>query len=96
LVADLDPIRVETAKKMGCDLVFVPGSEEATSLTRGAARLVRDRVRIVVVGDVSLDLSRRLASEKELSVVLSRSYGPGRYDSLYKETGLDYPIGYVR
>jgi hypothetical protein len=60
-----------------------------------ATRLVRDRGRIVV-GDVSFDLSRRLASEKELSVVLSRSYGPGRYDSLYKETGLDYPISCVR
>ena len=33
---------------------------------------------------------------KELSLVLSRSYGPGRYDPQYEEEGLDYPIGYVR
>jgi polar amino acid transport system substrate-binding protein len=33
---------------------------------------------------------------KELSVALSRSYGPGRYDPQYEEDGIDYPIGYVR
>ena len=33
---------------------------------------------------------------KELSLVLSRSYGPGRYDSQYEEDGVDYPVGYVR
>ena len=26
----------------------------------------------------------------------SRSYGPGRYDPLYEEQGVDYPIGYAR
>jgi predicted dehydrogenase len=31
-----------------------------------------------------------------LSFFLSRSYGPGRYDPLYEESGIDYPIGYVR
>jgi polar amino acid transport system substrate-binding protein len=33
---------------------------------------------------------------KELSLVLSRSYGPGRYDPEYEEDGVDYPVGYVR
>ena len=33
---------------------------------------------------------------KELSLVLSRSYGPGRYDPQYEEEGVDYPVGYVR
>src|SRR5207302_6019575 len=31
-----------------------------------------------------------------LSLALSRSYGPGRYDPQYEENGIDYPIGYVR
>ncbi len=34
--------------------------------------------------------------EKELTLKLSRSYGPGRYDPLYEEMAVDYPIGYVR
>ena len=27
---------------------------------------------------------------------MSRSYGPGRYDSAYEQKGRDYPIGHVR
>jgi predicted dehydrogenase len=39
---------------------------------------------------------RKLYYEKELSLLLSRSYGPGRYDRSYEEKGVDYPAGYVR
>ena len=28
--------------------------------------------------------------------MVSRSFGPGRFDSTYEEKGIDYPIGYVR
>jgi predicted dehydrogenase len=34
--------------------------------------------------------------EKELSLRMSTSYGPGRYDRSYEEGGNDYPISYVR
>ena len=33
---------------------------------------------------------------KEISLAMSRSYGPGRYDPRYEEGGQDYPIGFVR
>ena len=33
--------------------------------------------------------------KKELELLMSSSYGPGRYDVNYEE-GQDYPIGYVR
>jgi len=33
---------------------------------------------------------------KEISLAMSRSYGPGRYDASYEEGGQDYPIGFVR
>ena len=50
----------------------------------------------MIVGDVDLDLPRPIYYGKELDLRLSRSYGPGDYDSEYEERGLDYPIGYVR
>jgi hypothetical protein len=34
--------------------------------------------------------------EKELDLLISTSYGPGRYDPTYEEDGLDYPYAYVR
>ena len=61
-----------------------------------AAKLARDRARVVVVGDVGMHVPRAPFYEKELDLRLSRSYGPGRYDAEYEERGLDYPIGYVR
>src|SRR5581483_977784 len=33
---------------------------------------------------------------KELRLVVSRSSGPGRYDPIYEEQGVDYPAAYVR
>ena len=52
--------------------------------------------RVVVVGDVGLDLKRHDMYEKELELRMSTSYGPGRYDPVYEDEGRDYPYGYVR
>ena len=59
-------------------------------------RLARDRARVVIVGDVGMQIPRTLFYQKELSFQVSCSYGPGRYDPSYEEKGNDYPIGYVR
>jgi predicted dehydrogenase/threonine dehydrogenase-like Zn-dependent dehydrogenase len=80
----------------GADVAVITASAASSEPIELAAELIRDRGRIVVVGDVGLGVSRRSAYAKELSVVLSRSYGPGRYDVQYEEKGIDYPIGYVR
>jgi predicted dehydrogenase len=50
----------------------------------------------VVVGDVGMHVPRATFYEKELTLKLSRSYGPGRYDPTYEEHAIDYPVGYVR
>ena len=61
-----------------------------------AARLARDRARVVDIGKLKLDLPWNAYYDKELDVRFSRSYGPGRYDELYELEGIDYPAGYVR
>src|SRR5205085_7793590 len=43
-----------------------------------------------------LELRRSDLYEKELDVVMSTSYGPGRYDPAYELEGRDYPVAYVR
>jgi len=87
---------VEQYTGHGADVVVITASTPSSDPIDLAADLIRDRGRIVVVGDVGLGVSRRKAYAKELAVVLSRSYGPGRYDVQYEEKGIDYPIGYVR
>ncbi len=61
-----------------------------------AAELARDRAIVVAVGTIGMDLQRKLYYEKELDFRISRSYGPGRYDTAYEQKGRDYPIGHVR
>lgn len=80
----------------GADKIIVTASSRSSDPLVLAAELARDRATIVVVGLVGMDVPRSLFYEKELELKLSRSYGPGRYDSQYEEKGADYPIGYVR
>ena len=63
---------------------------------RKAAEALRDRGRLVDVGNTKIELPWKLFYEKELEVRFSRSCGPGRYDPNYEWAGNDYPIGYVR
>jgi len=79
-----------------CDAVLITAATPSDDPVQLAARLARDRGRVVVVGDVGLGIPRASYYDKELELRLSRSYGPGRYDSEYEERGLDYPVGYVR
>ncbi len=83
-------------RDLGADLVLVAAASTSSGPAALAAEISRDKGRIVAVGAVGLDLPRRTLYEKELSLVVSRSYGPGRYDPDYEEHGRDYPLPYVR
>ena len=90
------PERVKEFSRYGADAALITAATRSSAPLEMAAQLLRDRGRVVVVGDVGLDVPRAALYSKELSVTLSRSYGPGRYDPVYEEMGIDYPIGYVR
>ncbi|MGY0489061.1 bi-domain-containing oxidoreductase [Streptomyces sp. WG-D5] len=80
----------------GVDQVYLAAGGGSNGPVELAARLCRDRGRVVDIGKCRLDLPWNAYYEKELDVRFSRSYGPGRYDPEYELEGRDYPIGYVR
>lgn len=80
----------------GADAVLITADAQSNEPIELAAVLARDRATVVAVGSVGLDIPRRTYFAKELTFLVSRSYGPGRYDSQYEIEGRDYPIGYVR
>jgi predicted dehydrogenase len=80
----------------GCDAILICADTPSNDPVEFAAAIARDRANIVAIGAVGLNIPRKLYFEKELSFINSRSYGPGRYDPTYEESGHDYPIGYVR
>jgi predicted dehydrogenase/threonine dehydrogenase-like Zn-dependent dehydrogenase len=78
------------------DAVIITASTSSNEPLALAGQLCRDRGRVVMVGVTGMEIPRDLYYRKELEFRLSRSCGPGRYDPLYEEKGIDYPIGYVR
>ena len=81
---------------MGADGVIITAATSSNSVIHEAMNATRRKGRVVLVGDVGLDLKREDFYKKELDFLISCSYGPGRYDPLYEEGGADYPLPYVR
>ena len=80
----------------GADGVLVTAASSSSAPLALATTVARERSVVCVVGDVALESPRAPMFKKELKLMVSRSYGPGRYDPRYEEGGIDYPAGYVR
>ena len=103
---DLDPSRTKLAEAFGisCSLpehtevdgVIITAATPSSEVISTAFILCRKKGRVVLVGDVGLNLKRGDFYKKEIDFLISTSYGPGRYDDRYEQKGYDYPLGYVR
>jgi predicted dehydrogenase/threonine dehydrogenase-like Zn-dependent dehydrogenase len=80
----------------GADGVIVTAAGASDAIISEAMKACRKKGRVVLVGDVGLNLKRADFYKKELDFLISCSYGPGRYDPVYEEGGQDYPFPYVR
>jgi len=92
----LHDLCVQHSSGHGADAVLITAETASSEPVDLAGEVTRDRGVVVAVGTVSMNIQRKLYFEKELDFRVSRSYGPGRYDSAYEQKGRDYPIGYVR
>lgn len=80
----------------GFDAVLICAATASNDPVELAGQIAADRGRVISIGVVGTGLPRKPYYEKELTFLVSRSYGPGRYDPAYEEGGQDYPYGYVR
>jgi predicted dehydrogenase/threonine dehydrogenase-like Zn-dependent dehydrogenase len=83
-------------KDRGADGVVICATGGDFALLNRSFDYCRRKGRVVLVGDVPIRIARDKIYKKELDFLISCSYGPGRYDKVYEELGIDYPIGYVR
>lgn len=88
--------RAIEASPHGADAVMLCASNRDNSMMDDAIGWLRDRGRVVIVGDTGTAFNRDLLFMKEASIHISRAGGPGRYEDSYEQRGVDYPIGYVR
>ncbi|MEV6872763.1 bi-domain-containing oxidoreductase [Amycolatopsis sp. NPDC051128] len=92
----VDTAVAELTHGAGVDQTYLAAGGNTNDPVELAAKLSRDRGRVIDIGKCKLDLPWNAYYEKELDVRFSRSYGPGRYDPSYELEGRDYPIGQVR
>ena len=87
---------MEWARGRGADAVLITAATSSDQPVELAGEVSRLKGRVVAVGLVGLNVPRKLYYERELTLKVSMSYGPGRYDPEYEERGHDYPFAYVR
>jgi polar amino acid transport system substrate-binding protein len=82
---------------IGVDAVIITAASESTDPVNFAGRILRRKGKVIVVGSVPTGFEREpFYYLKELDLRMSCSYGPGRYDLVYEEKGIDYPPAYAR
>ena len=61
-----------------------------------AFSLCRQKGVVVGLGAFGTKIDREAMVWNDVTLVMQLAYGPGRYDQVYEEGNVDYPIGYVR
>lgn len=91
-----ESIEQET-RGLGVDGVIITAATDSLDPINFAGRILKKKGRVVIVGNVPTGFDREpYYYKKEIDLRMSCSYGPGRYDPLYEEKGIDYPPAYVR
>ncbi len=80
----------------GVDVTLITAATSSNEVIQDAMTVTRKKGKVVIVGDVGLNLQRNPFYKKEIDLLISCSYGPGRYDHTYEIEGKDYPFEYVR
>jgi predicted dehydrogenase/threonine dehydrogenase-like Zn-dependent dehydrogenase len=90
-----DAAAASFSRTRGLDAVIVATTGGGAGPLEAACRMARPKGRIVLLGTAEIALPRALLYRKELSLVVSSSYGPGRHDADYA-SGHDWPAEAVR
>ena len=80
----------------GCDGILIAAAAATSEPFEMAAEIARDRAKVCLVGLSGTAFPYAKFMRKELSIIVSRSYGPGRYDEDFETRGMKYPEGFIR
>jgi len=95
-----DPSAVQhilrATRHAGVDTTLITANARTSAVMNQAAMITRKCGDIVVAGHVEMACDRQLLANKEITVSLATSYGPGRFNPEYEQHDIDYPYAYVR
>jgi len=78
------------------DSAIIAASSTVTSLIDYTSRHLAKKGKLIILGDVPIVASRESIYKKEIDILVSTSYGPGRYDTEFEESNIKYPLEYIR
>ena len=81
---------------IGADKVVMTAATKSNAVINTAMDVVREKGTVIIVGDVGLAPDRANFYRKEVNLLMSTSYGAGRYDRSYEQLGRDYPVAHAR
>ena len=98
LSSQADPVSqaLEFSSGHGLDSTIIMAASKSNAPFEQAAMMTRERGVIVACGLVNLDVPRQIFFEKELSLKVSRAWGPGALEPDYTERNVAWPLPYVR
>ena len=76
----------------GADACIIAAATTSDEPIELAGEISRLKGRVVAVGMVGMNVPRNIYYQRELSLKVSLSYGPGRHDPDYEQRGHDYPV----
>jgi predicted dehydrogenase len=93
---DMEATVTAMSNGRGMDGIIISAATKTSEPFQIAGTIARDRARVCLVGMTGTEIPFREFMQKELSLIVSRSYGPGRYDTDFEGRGLKYPEGWIR
>lgn len=83
-------------KNFQVDASFITANTKSSEPIDLSCEILRQKGKIILIGDVNLSLDRNKFYHKELEFMVSSSYGPGRYDYNYENGYIEIPRNYQR
>jgi threonine dehydrogenase-like Zn-dependent dehydrogenase len=80
----------------GADAAIIAAASGDNGLVNFALDSLRLGGRVVALGAFGMDMDRARFFRAQATLVPSVAYGPGRYDPVYEENNVDYPVSAVR
>ena len=80
----------------GVDAVILTVATSSDKPVHTAVDVCKFGGRIVCVGVADIHPNRNELWHKEVEIIVSKAGGPGSFDPVYENKGIDYPFGYVR
>ena len=83
-------------KGFGADAAIITTDSRSSGPIDTSLDVVKFKGTIVLVGTADIHPERNDMWHKEAQIVVSKAAGPGSFDPIYENKGIDYPLSHVR